>query len=379
MASAINTPNATIYFKPETRNQHHMPGLAVRCRVMPKTIKFFMNAPSTGIKQVPRSSPTSTTVVSPHISWMGYGRTGDIVMDTTPVPTRLTTTPKVCVQVQNFGYTDVGIWGQSFVSPDQVVASVASLLKGCDAITGATKAGMGEWRSRWTVKVISATPTDIKAVIHTYHTHDAETYGGRPPTWLAGSLDSVYYRHITLTSGNLQHKEAFINGNWMPIDDGLEHATGYYYDDGFSYTKPLPGRFDTPIVSIRASHQHQWMVISPTNDEVLVPYTPRVVVRAVPVVPVAWEPTAQQVATALAVPRTVMPSHIKERMVLLGTTLNEQWQCCVCADDHAPSTKVLTDCGHYLCEGCQSSWKAKQKAERKVVWNCPECRCPHAY
>ena len=339
MATAINTPNAMCYFQPRLHpySDERIPGSATPCRVMPKTIKFF-NAP--GIVHQVKREPGQMTYNG-----------GTIVMNTTHVAARLVATPMTVIHTAYDTNGGGENWDSVVIPTAEVATWFRNELIGADRVAGA----IGTMPRRPVCRVHEATATTVKAeFVH-------ERY--------------IVRKSYAITSGMLQHKEVKLgDGQWFDIDNGIKESRHGYYDE-FCWTKTVvPERFSVPVV--RADSRDPWLRF---NRPDMAAGGGQAAAPVAPAAPVAWEPTPQQVATAMAGPRSVMPPHIKERMVAMAITLKEQWQCSVCADDHEPSAKILTDCGHYLCEGCQTSWKAQQKEQRKAAWQCPECRCPHAY
>ncbi len=370
MSHAINQPNATIYFKPVvTINQHwpphnpHIdPAIVWRCRVMPKTIKVWLEGG--GLKQVKRDLQGTTFVPCSKLRPMTGNRVGTLVMDgyVTPVLERLVPTQATFIHE---------IIAHTFDQQTYThVKPTASLDPACVSADG--------------------TPITVRK---------EENMGGRYiKRWLT-----------TYTTGTLLIKEVNIgDGEWFAIDRGTRSRRGYYYDDPYICSRPLPGRF--------SANENHGSTLDPWVVSALIPETPHqtaerqqrearlaqaVVARAmavelggvwmgggvvaVPVAPVApvvpgapWRPSADAVRTALTMAdRRVMPQHIKD--IVVASAKDEEWECQVCFDSHPASKDGLTDCGHHVCATCVKTVSANALQAREPVWRCPTCRCPHAH
>ena len=64
-----------------------------------------------------------------------------------------------------------------------------------------------------------------------------------------------------------------------------------------------------------------------------------------------------------------IPAHIKEEMIDMATRLKKEWECPICMEMIKPDGLEITNCGHYFCKGCITTFKAN-----KTDCKCPVCR-----
>ena len=191
--SAINCPNARIYYKP-------IPGIApgsmMHCRVMPKTIKIFTDLRNKQFKREPGAMTIHTPYPCPAEERLGY-----IVMSDNPVAERLVGT------AMTYKHT----------------------------IEATTDHQMDSWRMVET--------TTLPA--------DCVSADGRPITKREEENNGRFIKRTmtTYTSGILQHKEVNLgDGLWFAIDTGTKEIWHYtsYESPCFCY-EPMAGRFNVPI------------------------------------------------------------------------------------------------------------------------------------
>lgn len=360
--STINQPNATIYYKPVVtinqhwppHNPHIQPAIVLRCRVMPKTIKVWLEGG--GVKQVKREHQ-GMTFRNQHWA-LGAQRVGTIVMDGTTVLERLVPTQATFIHEIVAHTFDQQTY--TFVKP------TASLDPACVSADG--------------------TPVTVRK---------------------EQNMEGRYIKRTmtTYTSGTLLVKEVNLgDGDWFAIDRGTRSQNGYYYDSEFICVRPLPGRF--------SANENHGSTIDPWVVSANIPETPHqtaerlqrearlaqarvaramavemggvwlgggaIVVPDAPVRLVPWRPSADAVRTALTVAgRTVMPQHIKD--IVVASAKDEEWECQVCFESHPASKDGLTDCGHHVCATCVKIVSKNALQAREPVWKCPTCRCPHAH
>jgi hypothetical protein len=65
----------------------------------------------------------------------------------------------------------------------------------------------------------------------------------------------------------------------------------------------------------------------------------------------------------------VVPAHIKEELMEMATRLKKEWECPICMEMIKPDGLEITNCGHYFCKGCITTYKTN-----KVDCKCPVCR-----
>jgi hypothetical protein len=312
---------------------------------MPKTVKLFNDNGHT-TRQLKRE-PGAMTLQ------MVYGHQGGqplfdlyhIKLDSAPAQHRLVSANAVLIR-----YTDINESNdysrQEFYSTAQQAAEVLKLKDGYE--------------------VISESPNGIHC------------YRERP---------FKQHRFIDISTGQLQHKQANLgDGVWFGIDAGYVYAATRYYDENITNAKPLPGRWngaDMPPRRLRVNQHNPNELISIEQwDEQQIPIRAAadavIAARVAAITARATAAAAPARAAAAAQPKPgSMPIHVKQMIVDMAIELNKSWCCCVCVTDQAPNVQMLTDCGHYLCFGCQFNWKAQERGKGKATWACPECRCEH--